>query len=163
MNEEEFLKAFDQWYEPLRNFCYYRTGDAAQAGDIVQDAFIKLWEKRSGVRGATVKSLLYTIASNLMKNMADHGRVVINFSTNFRLNESPPTPEFELELKEFNEKLQKAINRLDAKNREVFLMNRIDQYTYVEIAAILGLSVKAIEKRMKKALDELKREIEYKI
>jgi RNA polymerase sigma-70 factor (ECF subfamily) len=42
-------------------------------------------------------------------------------------------------------------------------MNRIDQYTYVEIAAILGLSVKAIEKRMKKALDELKREIEYKI
>jgi RNA polymerase sigma-70 factor (ECF subfamily) len=42
-------------------------------------------------------------------------------------------------------------------------MNRIDGLTYNEIADNLGLSVKAIEKRMKNALDELKKQIDYKI
>ena len=42
-------------------------------------------------------------------------------------------------------------------------MNRIDGLTYNEIASNLGLSVKAIEKRMKNALDGLKQTIEYKI
>jgi RNA polymerase sigma-70 factor (ECF subfamily) len=42
-------------------------------------------------------------------------------------------------------------------------MNRIDGLTYSEIADNLSLSVKAIEKRMKNALDELKKQIDYKI
>lgn len=163
MGEEEFLSVFDQWYEPVRNFSYYKTGDSKLAEDIAQDTFVKLWEKRSEVRIRTVKPLLFTIASNQIKNLAEHGKVVLNFAVNFRLNASSPSPEFELELKEFNERLQSAINGLDKKNREVFLMNRIDGYTYVEMAEILGLSVKAIEKRMKNALGKLKKEIEYKI
>ena len=73
------------------------------------------------------------------------------------------SPEFEMELKEFNDKLKSAINRLNEKNRTVFLMNRIDGLTYGEIAENLNLSEKAIEKRMKNALDELKKTIEYKI
>jgi len=42
-------------------------------------------------------------------------------------------------------------------------MNRIDQMTYQEIAANLNLSVKAVEKRMKKALEFLRNEIEQKL
>ncbi|MFQ5448380.1 MAG: sigma factor-like helix-turn-helix DNA-binding protein, partial [Saprospiraceae bacterium] len=42
------------------------------------------------------------------------------------------------------------------KQRVVFLMNRMDKMTYAEIADHLGLSVKAIEKRMHSALVELR-------
>jgi DNA-directed RNA polymerase specialized sigma24 family protein len=49
------------------------------------------------------------------------------------------------------------------KQRTVFLMNRIDELKYKEIADHLGLSVKAIEKRMSQALDHLKTHLKDKI
>jgi RNA polymerase sigma-70 factor (family 1) len=158
-----FIELFKQLYAQIKNFVYYKTGDIDAAEDITQEAFIKVWEKRNEIRQNSVKSLLYTIAGNLCKNRFEHQQVVFEFANNFQQNEFSSSPEFELELKEFNNKLQNAIGALKEKDRIVFLMNRIDGLTYKQIAENLGLSQKAIEKRMKSALDELKKTIEYKI
>ena len=61
-----------------------------------------------------------------------------------------------MEEEEFRLRLEKAIAELPEKNRVVFLMNRIDKLTYKEIADQLNLSVKAVEKRMHKALLKLR-------
>ncbi len=163
IEKSEFINLFSQMYQPVKNFVYYKTADIDLADDITQETFIKIWEKRNEIRQNTVKSLLYTIAGNLCKNRFEHQQVVFEFANNFRQNEFSASPEFELELKEFNHKLQNAIGALKEKNRVVFLMNRIDGLTYKQIADNLDLSVKAIEKRMKAALNELKKTIEYKI
>ena len=68
-----------------------------------------------------------------------------------------------MELKEFDFRLQKAIADLEERNRLVFLMNRIDGMTYNEIAGSIGLTVKAVEKRMKKALDYLTEQLNCKL
>lgn len=160
----EFTELFNQLYQPVRNFVYYKTGDRDVADDISQDTFSKIWEKRETIRIETVRKLAYTIASNLCKNRFEHQRVVLEFAGNKYISGgNAESPEFEMELKEFNDKLKSAINRLNEKNRTVFLMNRIDGLTYGEIAENLNLSEKAIEKRMKNALDELKKTIKYKI
>ncbi len=160
----EFTELFNQLYQPVRNFVYYKTGDRDLADDISQDTFSKIWEKRETIRIETVRKLAYTIASNLCKNRFEHQRVVLEFAGNkYNSGGNAESPEFEMELNEFNDKLKTAINRLNEKNRTVFLMNRIDGLTYGEIAENLNLSEKAIEKRMKNALDELKKTIEYKI
>ena len=158
-----FIDLFNQMYSPIKNFVYYKTGDIAIAEDIAQETFLKLWEKRNEIRQQTVKSLLYTISGNLCKNRFEHQQVVFEFTSQIRQNETSVSPEFELELKEFNEKLQNAIGRLNEKNRIVFLMNRIDGLTYKQIAENLNISQKAIEKRMKTALSELKKTIKFKI
>ncbi len=163
ISKADYIDLFSQLYSPIKNFIYYKTGDIELADDIAQDTFIKIWEKRNEIRNETVKSLLYTIAGNLCKNRFEHQQVVFEFANNFQQTETSVSPEFELELKEFNDKLQNAIGKLKDKNRVVFLMNRIDGLTYKQIANNLGLSKKAIEKRMKNALDELKKTIEYKI
>ena len=163
IEKAEFIELFKQLYAQIKNFVYYKTGDIEMAEDIAQEAFIKVWEKRNEIRQNSVKSLLYTIAGNLCKNRFEHQQVVFEFANNFQQNEFSSSPEFELELKEFNNKLQNAIGALKEKDRIVFLMNRIDGLTYKQIAENLGLSQKAIEKRMKSALDELKKTIEYKI
>ena len=160
----EFTELFNQLYQPVRNFVYYKTGDRDVADDISQDTFSKIWEKRETIRIETVRKLAYTIASNLCKNRFEHQRVVLEFAGNKYISGgNAESPEFEMELKEFNDKLKSAINRLNEKNRTVFLMNRIDGLTYGEIAENLNLSEKAIEKRMKNALDELKKTIKYEI
>lgn len=163
IEKNEFIELFKQLYVQIKNFVYYKTGDIDVAEDIVQEAFLKVWEKRKNIRQNTVKSLLYTIAGNLCKNRFEHQQVVFEFTSNFQQNVFSSSPEFELELKEFNNKLQNAIGRLKEKERTVFLMNRIDGLTYKQIAENLGLSQKTIEKRMKGALSELKKTIEYKI
>ena len=70
------------------------------------------------------------------------------------------TPEYLLEEEEFKTKLQSAISGLTEGQREVFLMNRIDGKKYREIAEILNLSQKAVEKRMSGALKALRAQIE---
>jgi len=159
----EFIALFNEMYRPVRNFVYYKTADMETADDIAQDTFAKIWEMRDEVKPKTVKSLLYSIASNLYKNQFDKKRVRYNFANNYQNDAVAVSPEFELEFKEFNERLQKAVEGLKEKNRTVFLMNRIDKMTYSQIAENLGLSVKAVEKRMKNALDDLKTSIEYSI
>jgi len=163
IEKKEFIELFNRLYKPVRNFIYYQTGDTNEADDIAQDTFSKIWEKRETIKIETVKSLAYTIASNLCKNSFEHKQVVLEFASKYGTTEVSTSPEFEMEMNEFNLKLKSAINGLKEKDRTVFLMNRIDGLTYNEIATDLELSVKAIEKRMKNALDELKRQIEFKI
>jgi len=57
------------------------------------------------------------------------------------------------------EKLKSAIAELPDRQREVFLLSRIDKKTYKEIAELSGVSVKAIEKLMHKALVVLRKKI----
>lgn len=163
INQTEFDKIFNTWYDPIRNFVYYKTGDNQVAEDIAQDTFLKIWEKRSEIKLETVKYLLYTIATNLFLNRLDKQKVNFKFINNFQRNKTAEAPDFELEMKEFDQRLQKALADLDDKKRTVFLMNRIDEFTYNEIAENLGLSVKAVEKRMEKALSFLRKRIEMNV
>jgi RNA polymerase sigma-70 factor (ECF subfamily) len=163
IDEVTFDKIFTQWYQPIRNFIYYKTGNVEMAEDIAQDTFLKLWEKKDDIKSETVKSLLYTIANNLIINAYDHQKVRMKFSSTINQNGATVSPDYELEMKEFDTKLQQALSDLGENNRTVFLMNRIDEMTYKEIAENLGLSVKAIEKRMEKALSFLRKRIDMNI
>jgi RNA polymerase sigma-70 factor (family 1) len=163
INQSEFKHIFDQWYQPIRNFIYYKSGDIGLSEDIAQDAFVKIWEKRDQIKQETVKQLLYTIANNLYLNRIERLKVSQRFVQNYQPAGAMESPQYEMEMKEFDVKLQKALSDLDEKKREVFLMNRIDGFTYNEIASNLEITVKAVEKRMEKAIAFLKKRIEYSI
>jgi RNA polymerase sigma-70 factor (ECF subfamily) len=163
INQAEFDTIFNSWYEPIRNFIYYKSGNIEISEDIAQDAFLKIWEKRSEIRIETVKQLLYTTANNLFLNKVERQKVSFNFSNSLKDEQFSQAPDYELEMKEFDARLQKALGELDNKRRTVFLMNRIDKLTYRQIAEILGITVKAVEKRMEKALAFLRKEINMNI
>jgi RNA polymerase sigma-70 factor (family 1) len=159
----EFEQIFDNWYEPIRNFLYYKTGDIKASEDLTQDVFLKIWEKRNEIRSETVRPFLYKLANNMFLNRMDHMKVELKFAVDFQSGVNHESPQFQLEMNEFDARLQKAINGLDDKKRIVFLMNRIEKLTYVEIAESIGITVKAVEKRMEKALAYLKNQIEVNI
>lgn len=158
-----FKDIFEEHYEFIRNYLYYLSGDIDIAEDIVQDVFMKIWEVRDKIKDETLKPLLFKIARNLFYN--SHKRKVldlrfVNSSVAKNENESP---EYLLEMKEFNAKLQKEISNLPEHCRTIFLMSRIDELKYHEIAARLKISVKAVEKQISKALKLLRQNIEYKV
>ena len=143
---------------------YYGLGDMALAEDFAQDTFVKIWKKRKNVKKETIKNLAYTIAGNLAKNHLKHKKIVLSYEQKSGLSDrNQETPEYKLEVKEFQKKLQDSISALPDNSREVFLMNRIDKLTYREIANNLGLSIKAVEKQMHTALSLLRERLEYRI
>jgi RNA polymerase sigma-70 factor (family 1) len=163
MTLAQFKALFDQYYSPIKNFVYYKCGDVDLAEDVTQDAFMKLWEKREEIKEETVKSYLYTIANNMFLNKVRHDKVVLGFVEKQTDQINEQSPEYALEEKEFKAELERVIAGMTVKQREVFLMNRIDDLTYKEIAERLELSVKAVEKRMHGALNYLKEKIHHKI
>jgi len=163
-NQQSFKALFDQHYTSIRNFIYYKTGDIDLAQDLAQEAFVKLWERFDEVQLQTAKSYLFTIANNLSLNHFKHQKVVFQHQQLMSYQQKSSTsPQFELELKEFDQALQQAIDDLPENVRITFLMNRIDKMKYQEIADILGISVKGVQKRVKKALDEINEKIGYRL
>lgn len=143
---------YNKHAKDLRNYLYYKFGNLESAEDIVQESFIKLWQKCADVVFEKAKSFLYTIATNMFLNEKSHDKVVLRYQQIPQDDTNIESPEFLILEKEYMDKLQKVLANLPNGQREVFLLNRIDKKTYAEIADQLNLSVKAVEKRMHNAL-----------
>lgn len=160
-NELIFSAFFKSNVKTLRNYLYFKFGNEEQANDITQEAFIKLWENCSSVPQEKAKSYLYTVANNTTLNQIAHQKVVLNYAKNNLYSDvTNLSPEFLIEEKQFKKKLEKAISNLTEGQRTAFLLNRIEGKKYKEIAEMLNISVKAVEKRIHGALASLRIEIE---
>ena len=156
-----FSSFFKSHIKALRNFLFYKFGNKDQAEDLAQEAFLKLWQNCASVPIEKAKSYIYTIANNSTLNEIAHQKVVLRYEKSFiNLDRTNESPEFILEEKQFQDKLLKAIENLNEKQRVAFLMHRIDKKKYSEIAEALNISVKAVEKRIHLALLSLRKEID---
>lgn len=155
---DTYQAIFEEHAAPLRRFAWYKTGDWQMAEDLAQDAFLKLWKHCAEVPFDKAKGFLYTVANNLFLDQTRKQKVALKFRQNE--NAAPvayaPSADFDLEMREYRQKLESAISELPETQRVAFLMNRIDKMTYADIAARLDISVKAVEKRMHLALLHLR-------
>lgn len=156
MTREEFKSLFDEHFDPLRNYLYYRCGDADLATDIAQDTFMKLWEKQLDRPPKELVGLLYKMAKDAFISKHRRQQVEQKYIAKPPDKEESQSPEDELSYKELNQNYEKALKEMPEIQREVFLMSRMDELKYHEIAERLELSVKAVEKRMKNALQFLR-------
>lgn len=155
--EHDFHLLFKDYSRGLRDFIYYKCGENALAEDLAQEAFLRLWRECRKVPYEKAKSFLFTVANHLVLDEIKHRKVVARFHLQKPDSYLPATPEEVLEEEEFRQRLEAAISALPVKSREVFLMNRIEKMTYAQIAGLLEISVKAVEKRMHRALSELRK------
>lgn len=157
--EKTYEWIYNAYSLTLRNFIYYKCGDLQQAEDIVQNAFLKLWKNCASIIFDKSKSFLYTVAKNEFLNEVAHKKIELQHQVHLVKDSTNITPEFLLEEQEFLAKLKRVIANLPEKQREVFLLSRIDKKKYSEISEIVGITVKAVEKRMSLALVILRDQI----
>ncbi len=159
-SESIFNRLYEKWGKPIYHFVFFKCGDEAQANDLVQEAFIKLWQNCEKVSEGKAKSYLYTVANNMFLNEVAHQKVVLRHAQRQPKPINEQSPEYLMEENQFHQKLKDAIADLTEAQRTAFLMNRIEGKKYSEIAEILDISVKAVEKRMSQALAALRDKIE---
>lgn len=157
--ESMFSSLFEKHSKNLHDFLYYKFGENFNPKDKVQEAFVKLWENCAKVSPSKAKSYLFTVGNNLMLNEASHQKVVLKYQKLKPKSHTNETPQFILEGNEYMDKLQNAIANLSEAQRTAFLLNRIEGKKHKEIAEILNISTKAVEKRIYGALKKLREEI----
>lgn len=158
-HSKTFEIIYNTYAKDIRRFLFYKFQSIDKAEDLMQDVFIKLWDNCGKVDYDKVKSYIFTIANNMFLNEVKHQKVVQNYNKLNKKEATNESPEFILLEKEFMNKIETAIADLPEKQREVFLMNRIEKKKYRDIAQQLNISVKAVEKRMHQALLIMRKEI----
>jgi RNA polymerase sigma-70 factor (ECF subfamily) len=122
---------------------------------------MKIWEKNLEYNENQIKGLLYKISKELWISQYRKLDSARKFELNLTYEDERITPEDLLEYDELRVKYEEVLSILPENQREVFLMSRMEDLTYKEIADRLDIGVKAIEKRMSLALRTLRKELKY--
>lgn len=159
-DEKIFGSIYQKVAKDLHDFIYYKFGEQNNPNDIVQEAFLKLWENCGKIVPSKAKSFLFSVANNTTLNNIKHEKVKLRYAQSIKPEINNQNPQFLIEEQEYLKKYQKALSNLTDEKRVAFLLNRIEGKKHKEIAEMLNISKKAVEKRIYSALKELRKEID---
>jgi RNA polymerase sigma factor (sigma-70 family) len=157
LTKEEFKVLFDNYFDSVRNYLFYRGAEKEQASDLAQEVFLRIWEKQLDMDPKTALRLLYKIAGDMFVSHYRRERLAMNYRLSLKNDSVDFSPEDQLQYNELFINYTKALASLSEKQRTVFLMAKMEGLKYHEIAERLNLSVKAVEKRMSITLAHLKK------
>lgn len=144
-------------FAQVRNYVFFRSGNNEVATDIAQETFLKIWEKQNSIQINKVKGLLFKIANDLFISHYRKEQRSFEFFNHYVFDKETQSPEDELAFEELKETYSHALDKMREKQRTVFLLSRVENLKNTEIAEMQGISIKAVEKRMKSALDHLRK------
>lgn len=160
--KEGFEILFKQNYEPLCGFVFGIIKDYDTSEDVIQELFVKFWEKRNDIPDEiSIKPYLYRAARNMALNRIKHFEIKNNFKlfNQEKISDAEQNICNPAEASELQKMIDKAINNLPPERKKIFLMSREDGLKYKEIAAELNISIKTVENQMGKALFTLRTEL----
>lgn len=157
---EDALALLHRRYAGLVFHLAARSLDRAAAEEIVQDVFLRVWERRTLLDPAgSLRALLYRSCRNAALNHLAHRRVERLWERSQAAAPERPAPSAEIGVREreLGDAIDAAVGALPERCRLVFLLSRDHDLSYAEIADTLELSVKTVETQMGRALRSLRR------
>jgi len=153
---------------------YRMLGDSAEASDIVQEIFLKVFRNIGGFKGeAALKTWIFKIAFSEILNRLRWWKRRHRFATvsldessqdgkdgsGHTVRASSPTPEQALQSKEEEIAIQEALGRLSREHRSIIVLRDIEGFSYNEIADVLGVSIGTVKSRLARARGDLKKSL----
>ncbi len=165
--EKGFKLVFETYYPRLLRFANSYVDDRFEAENIVQDVFLKLWEKRASLPAEiNMQAYLLTMVKNQCMDFLKHQKVVEQHFADWETVQQQEASFNYYAISQFNPDVmdaesvellvEKAINDLPEQCRKVFELSRYDSLKYKEIAERLGISVKTVESHVSNALKILR-------
>ena len=156
-DRSEFEKLFKEQYTVLCRYASLLIDDREAAEDIVQDQFAYLWENRHKLKVNSYEAYLFRAvknkAINYTKNLRNKNKHEISqLSQNLEVTERT---EQEVELKELQDLIQKALETLPERCYTVFYLKRFEELSYKKIAVKLSISEKTVENQMNIAIRKI--------
>ena len=157
-DERAFDEIFRTWYAPLVRAAESLLRDRAVAEEVVQEVMLELWRRRERLDpGGSIQAYLFQATRNRALNHLRHLRVEQRSAPFLTVSEArEATAPSQAVAREIGVALAGALAELTPRCREVFELSRVHGLKYGEIAELLGVSVKAVEAQMGKALRTLR-------
>jgi RNA polymerase sigma-70 factor (ECF subfamily) len=160
---EAFRTLFDQYQPLVFRHVLYQTRDVDLAHDIVQESFLRIWERRASLKPhLSFVAYLFRISGNLVRDDIKHRNVQRKLEHAI----PPPTPsegddpEEALRMATLKRELVNAVNvSLPEKCRTIFLLSRMEGKSNKQIAELLGIATKTVENQLHHALKVLRKRL----
>ena len=161
MDAREFKQRFMPHYKLLYRVAYHLTGNAQDAEDLLQDMYLKLWQKRDDLKEeADTQAYLVTIMKNLFVDQRRHKR--IDASEDIEAHASPPDErslDEQIGSRDEVQQVEGLIRQLSERDAKIIQMHLMEERSYEEIESDTGLSqgnIRIIVMRAKKKLKQHK-------
>lgn len=154
-----FQELMDGLWAELVRFAAWELADLDAAKDVVQGAFVHLWEhRRSWVAAGSPRSYLYRIVQHRIIDQRRHGKVRALWAESemSRPHRGPPTPADVLATKELQRAFEQAVSDLSPRRREVFYLVVIRGLGHREVAELLGISEQTVANQVSSALSAVR-------
>ena len=161
MNSNLFESLFAQWYKPLCRFALRMVGDPELAEDVVQEVFVKFWERRDSLPQDLVpKAYLYKAVYNACLNAITRQKRTVSMAPEIS-DTTPGDQDSDLDLRrqEVQKGIDSGLEELPPACKQVFELSRFEEMSYKEIAETMEISPKTVEAHMSKALRILRKHL----
>lgn len=160
-NHQAFEQFFKQYHSYLYHYLMKRGVGEQQAEDLVQQAFVMVWEKRNdldpeGNLRAFLFRIAYTRMLNVFRDSGKFDRSDAIPEINSEINADQP-----IENEQLKDAIDNAVSSLPGKRQDVFRLCYLQQFTYRQAGDILGISEKTVENHMGLALKDLRAKLKH--
>jgi RNA polymerase sigma-70 factor (ECF subfamily) len=154
-DKDAYTVIYDRYKNLLYNHAYKKLGDPEEVKDVLQELFTNLWNKRVDIPVAmNLSGYLYAGIRNRILNLLSHKEVENKYLTSIQqyTQEGDYSTDLVIREKEMADLIQKEIDQLPPKMREVFLLSRKENLSHHEIAEQLSISEQTVAKQVTNAL-----------
>lgn len=158
--------AFDLLYKKyskrLYKFAFSILKSAEESENIVQDVFLNLWINRNKIeKNSSIKYYVFTIAYNsaisIIRKKARESKFIDYLKTLPQFDQG--SVNLEIEYNELTNKLDQIVRNLPSRQKEVYLLHKVEGLKYKEISERLNISVNTIENHMSCALKTIRKKL----
>lgn len=158
-NQNAYTEIYNRYKGVLLIHAYKKLGSFEEAKDIVQDMFSWLWSERKNFpETQNISGYLYTIVRNRVLNAIEHKKVISKYAESFATfaKEHENVTDLVVDEAEMRRLIDREIEALPPKMKEVFILSRRGQLSYKEIAEHLDISEFTVKNHIKAALKILR-------
>lgn len=160
-NHSSFRSLYNLYSAQLYNFAYNILKSQSAAEDIVQDTFVKIWDRRTQIRtSGSFKSLLITIALNSIRQSFNELSKENQLKDELLISLTKDSEKYSAEdlYENLLAKLEELIAKMPEKRKLVFTKAKLEGMKAKELSKELGISVKTVEYHVAEAMKFLKAE-----
>ena len=162
--EEKFRKLFDDYYSMLCRIAYSYIPCSEECEDLVQESFLSVWNKKIDEQLPEKEFAAYmvrAVKNNCITFLRKQKVNVVSFEDTVVADETQQlADEAGSETISYDEALERLLSTLPPKCRDVFLLSKLEQLKYKEIALRLNISEKTVENHMGKALRLIREQLQ---
>jgi RNA polymerase sigma-70 factor (family 1) len=157
-DKDAYTEIYERYFSLLYLHAYKRLRDEEDAKDIIQELFATLWHKRFELHQTNLAGYLFAAVRNRVLDNYAHKQVSNKYISSFQdfLATAPDSSEYLLRERQLSELIEKEIQALPPKMREIFELSRKTHLSHKEIAEHLQISEKTVSKQVTNALKMLR-------